>query len=190
MPSAWCLTPSSCCSAGGVEKGRLLDRAAASGASVHVLEPVAPELVEAYAASADIGVSPIVASCLNYRYSLPNKLFQYMAAGIPVVASDFRQVRDVVEGSGAGVVVDTTRPEAIARAIGRILADPDRGRRNGGARAGGGGRSVQLVDTPPPSCARSTTRSDAPTFPARRCESPTPDRVGSRQNDLDFSSVS
>ena len=109
---------------GGVEKGRLLDRAAAGGAPVHVLEPVAPELVEAYASSADIGVSPIVASCLNYRYSLPNKLFQYMAAGIPVVASDFRQVRDVVEGSGAGVVVDTTRPEAIARAIGRILADP------------------------------------------------------------------
>jgi glycosyltransferase involved in cell wall biosynthesis len=110
---------------GGVEKGMLLDRAEAIGASVHVLGPVAPELVEAYAATADIGVSPIVASCLNYRYSLPNKLFQYMAAGIPVVASDFRQVRDVVEGAGAGVVVDTTRPEAIARAIGRILADPD-----------------------------------------------------------------
>ena len=48
-----------------------------------------------------------------------------MAAGIPVVASDFRQVREVVEGSDCGVVVDTTRPEAIARAIGRILADPD-----------------------------------------------------------------
>ena len=86
---------------------------------------MAPELVEAYASSADVGVSPIVPSCLNYRYSLPNKLFQYMAAGIPVVASDFRQVREVVEGSGCGVVVDTTRPEAIAWAIVRILGDPD-----------------------------------------------------------------
>jgi len=109
----------------GVEKGALLERAAANGASVRALEPVAPELVEAYASSADVGVSPIVPSCLNYRYSLPNKLFQYMAAGIPVVASDFRQVREVVEGSGCGVVVDTTRPEAIAWAIVRILADPD-----------------------------------------------------------------
>jgi len=107
----------------GVEEGRLLDRAAARGASVMVLPPVPPELVESYASSAAVGVSPIVPSCLNYRYSLPNKLFQYMAAGIPVVASDFRQVRDVVEGSGSGVVVDTTRPEAIARGIRRVLAD-------------------------------------------------------------------
>ena len=99
----------------GAEEGRLLARARDAGASVHVLSPVAPELVEAYAASADVGVSPIVPSCLNYRYSLPNKLFQYMAAGIPVVASDFRQVRDVVEGSGCGVVVDTNRPGAIAK---------------------------------------------------------------------------
>jgi glycosyltransferase involved in cell wall biosynthesis len=107
----------------GAERGRLLERAAARGASVVVLPPVAPELVEAYAASADVGVSPIVPSCLNYRYSLPNKLFQYMAAGIPVVASDFPQVREVVEGSGAGVVVDTTRPEAIADGIRRVLGD-------------------------------------------------------------------
>ena len=108
----------------GVEEGRLLERAAASGASVLVLPPVPPEQVEAYASSATVGVSPIVPSCLNYRYSLPNKLFQYMAAGIPVVASDFRQVREVVEGSGSGVVVDPTRPEAIARGIRRVLADP------------------------------------------------------------------
>jgi glycosyltransferase involved in cell wall biosynthesis len=108
----------------GAEEEPLLARAAAQGASVLVLPPVAPELVEAYAASATIGVSPIVPSCLNYRYSLPNKLFQYMAAGIPVVASNFRQVREVVVGSGCGVVVDTTRPEAIARGVRGVIADP------------------------------------------------------------------
>jgi glycosyltransferase involved in cell wall biosynthesis len=111
----------------------LLRRAAAAGAAdrVHLLAPVPPEEVTAYAASADIGVSPIVPTSLNYRYSLPNKLFQYMAAGIPVVASDLPQVRDVVEGTGCGVVVDTTRPEAIAAAIDRLVDDPD------GARAMG-----------------------------------------------------
>jgi glycosyltransferase involved in cell wall biosynthesis len=101
----------------------LLARAAQNGARVHLLPPVAPDEVEAYAASADIGVSPIVGSCLNYRYSLPNKLFQYMAAGIPVVASEFPQVREIVEGTRCGLVADTTRPDAIADAIGRILAD-------------------------------------------------------------------
>src|SRR5687768_11729801 len=106
--------------------GALLRQAAAAGNAhrVHVLPPVAPAQVVAYAASATLGVSPIVPSCLNYRYSLPNKLFQYMAAGIPVVASDFPQVRSIVEDAGCGELVDTTRPRAIADAIQGILADP------------------------------------------------------------------
>lgn len=91
---------------------------------VHLLGEVPSDEVVAYAASAAIGVSPIVPSSLNYRYSLPNKLFQYMAAALPVVASDFRQVREVVEGCGCGVVVDTTDPAAVAAAINGILDDP------------------------------------------------------------------
>ena len=111
----------------------LVDRAAGFGAGdrLHLLEPVGPDEVIAYAASADIGVSPIVPSCLNYRYSLPNKLFQYMAAGLPVVASDLPQVREVVEGAGCGLVVDTTRPELIAAAIERLAGDPDAARAMG-----------------------------------------------------------
>jgi glycosyltransferase involved in cell wall biosynthesis len=106
-------------------------RDAGSAERVHLLAPVPSDEVVDYAASADVGVSPIVPSCLNYRYSLPNKLFQYMAAGVPVVASDFPQVREVVEGSGSGVVVDTTRPELIASAVNRILADPEEARAMG-----------------------------------------------------------
>ena len=109
-------------------EGQLLEplraAAASNGARVTFLPPVPTDVVNAYAASATVGVSPYVPEGLNNRYSLPNKLFHYLAAGIPVVASDFRQVREVVEGSGSGIVVDTTRPEAIARAIRRVLADP------------------------------------------------------------------
>ena len=106
--------------------GELAERAGRLGAGdrVHRLAPVAHDEVVAYAASADIGVSPIVPSCLNYRYSLPNKLFQYMAAGIPVVASDFPQVREIVDGASCGVLVDTSYPSDIARAIERVAADP------------------------------------------------------------------
>ncbi|MGH2417118.1 MAG: glycosyltransferase family 4 protein [Candidatus Limnocylindria bacterium] len=118
----------------GPLRPELVRRAASLGAGdrLHLLPPVPPDGVVAYAASADIGVSPIVPSCLNYRYSLPNKLFQYMAAGIPVVASDFPQVREVVESAGCGVVVDTSRPSEIARAIERIAADPVEARAMGG----------------------------------------------------------
>ena len=93
---------------------------------VHLLPPVPPDEVIGWAASAGIGVSPLVPSSLNNRYSLGNKLFQYMAAGLPVVASDFPQVRDVVVGSDAGVCVDTTDAHKIASAIDVILADEQR----------------------------------------------------------------
>jgi glycosyltransferase involved in cell wall biosynthesis len=92
---------------------------------VHHLAPVPPDDVIAVAATADVGVSPIVPSCLNYRWSLPNKLFQYLAAGIPVVASDFPQVREIIEDARAGLVADTTSSAAVAAAIDAVLADPD-----------------------------------------------------------------
>ena len=91
---------------------------------VHPLQRVDARDVIDYAADGSIGVSPILPTCLNYRYSLPNKLFQYMAAGIPVVASNFDQVRVVVEGTGAGRVVDPCDPQAIALALCELLDDP------------------------------------------------------------------
>jgi glycosyltransferase involved in cell wall biosynthesis len=117
----------------GVHANRLRARVIERGLSsrIHFLPPVASDDVVEVAASADLGVSPIVDSCLNYRYSLPNKLFQYLAAGVPVVASDFPQVRDVVEGSGAGIVVDTSDPRRIADGIRLVLADPAEARRMG-----------------------------------------------------------
>ena len=117
----------------GVHADRLRARVVERGLTdrIHFLPPVPSDDVVAAAASADVGVSPIVDSCLNYRYSLPNKLFQYMAAGVPVVASDFPQVRNVVEGSGAGVVVDTADPQAIADGLRRVLAHREEARRMG-----------------------------------------------------------
>lgn len=98
--------------------------ALAAGARATFLAPVPPDLVNDYAASAAVGVSPYVPEGLNNRYSLPNKLFHYMAAGIPVVASAFPQVRAIVEGARCGVTVDMTAPAAIATAIRRMLRDP------------------------------------------------------------------
>jgi glycosyltransferase involved in cell wall biosynthesis len=86
--------------------------------------PVPVDEVVAYAASANVGVALATPISLNNRLSLPNKLFQYMAAGIPVVASDFPHIRTIVEDCGAGICVDPTQPGEIALAIRRILADP------------------------------------------------------------------
>ena len=60
----------------------------------------------------------------SYREALPVKMFEYMAAGIPVIASDFPRWRAIVEASGCGLCVDPRDPAAIATAIDRLAADP------------------------------------------------------------------
>jgi glycosyltransferase involved in cell wall biosynthesis len=67
----------------------------------------------------------------NYVDALPIKMFEYMAAGIPVIASDFPLWRGIIESAECGVCVDPLDPIAIARAIDDFLADPDRAMRMG-----------------------------------------------------------
>ncbi|HLO34785.1 MAG TPA: glycosyltransferase [Candidatus Deferrimicrobium sp.] len=104
-----------------------LDRLAADarfGGRLHVLDAVPSGDLGRWIASADVGVMVIQPSTLNHRLSTPNKLFECLAAGIPVVASDFPEMRSIVCDDPLGPlgeVCPPADPAAIARAIRSII---------------------------------------------------------------------
>jgi glycosyltransferase involved in cell wall biosynthesis len=74
---------------------------------------------------ATVGVVLFQPTIFNNIVGLPNKLFDYMGAGVPVVASNFPEIRKIVKGSGCGFLVDATKPGEIAAAIVKLISDPE-----------------------------------------------------------------
>jgi glycosyltransferase involved in cell wall biosynthesis len=90
-----------------------------------VLPAVPPEELLSYTAGAAIGAIPTEIHQPILRYSSPNKLFEYLAVGLPVVTSDLPIVRRICAEYDCGLVCDPAAPASIAGAINRLLSDAD-----------------------------------------------------------------
>jgi glycosyltransferase involved in cell wall biosynthesis len=91
---------------------------------IFCLPPVPSARVVAEARGADMGLWTLLADVgLNFKYSLPNKVFEYMAAGVPLLVADLPEVRKIVVGYEIGVCFDPVCPASIARAMNRLADD-------------------------------------------------------------------
>lgn len=93
---------------------------------VYYFGPVPQKDVIVYTSSADIGAAPSKNACLSYYYSAPNKLFECIAAGLPVVGSNLPEFKKVIEGYRLGKTFNPDKPEDIAEAVNYVLSDKDR----------------------------------------------------------------
>ena len=83
---------------------------------------VSPDVLLRYTASADYGVLFYENNCLNHYYCSPNKMFEYLMAGIPVLCADLFEMRRLVEEKGIGVVAEENTVEGFLAAVKRSLA--------------------------------------------------------------------
>ncbi|USQ77680.1 glycosyltransferase family 4 protein [Ornithinimicrobium cryptoxanthini] len=94
------------------------------GDRMHLAGQVPGPQVPQTLADADVAVVFVRPIVLSYLYSLPNKLFESIHAGLPIVAADLPDTAAVVREHGVGEVFDARTPAELAEAIRDVLADP------------------------------------------------------------------
>lgn len=93
---------------------------------VYFIPPVSQEELLFWSSSADIGIIPYQFVGLNNYYSCPNKLFEYINAGLPVCASNFPELKKIVLGHHIGETFNPNDSDDIARAINNMLENKEK----------------------------------------------------------------
>ncbi|MFD1685881.1 glycosyltransferase family 4 protein [Halobellus litoreus] len=87
--------------------------------------------VFSYLNESDVSLCPWIGDNIDSECTLPNKLFQSMYMGVPVIVSDLKSMRTVVEETESGVVVDSESVSELANALVELYRDPERCRELG-----------------------------------------------------------
>jgi glycosyltransferase involved in cell wall biosynthesis len=97
---------------------------AALTSKIKIIDKVPKEELIHYTHNSDLGLSIDKDTNLNYRYSLPNKLFDYLQAGVPVLASRLPEIERVISVYMVGGFIDSHDPKHIAAKIEELLSSP------------------------------------------------------------------
>jgi len=100
----------------GVLEDKII-KASQKYSNIYFHKTVSPDILLDYTSSADFGISTIEDSCLSYRYCLPNKIFEYLMAEIPVIVSNLYEMKRLVEQNDIGVVAKESTPLRLKDAI-------------------------------------------------------------------------
>lgn len=88
--------------------------------NIHYLPGVKSKDLLSYTSSADFGLCLTRNTCLNHKYSLPNKFFEYLSVHIPVLVSNLPEMSRIVQGYGCGAVCRELNKCSILDAINEI----------------------------------------------------------------------
>ncbi|MCL0079968.1 glycosyltransferase [Dehalococcoidia bacterium] len=100
-----------------VEKLKMLSKNLNVQHRVHFLKPVPYEMITQYISSADAGIASIKPISKQYLYTLPSKFFEYIAAGLPVLASDQLEMKNIIENYRIGETFNPYEPDSIVHSI-------------------------------------------------------------------------
>lgn len=104
---------------GGLEQN--IKTVASQHCHIFFYPAVAPQVVLEYTASADLGIHLIQNTCLNHDYCMPNKLFEYAMAGLPVLVSNMKDISELVGKNNMGAIISDFSTNGINQAIDDFL---------------------------------------------------------------------
>lgn len=107
------------------ERRHALEVLAESYEHVQILAPVPSDEIVSSAAQGDFGVIPFLPTCLNHYWNTPNKLFEFMMAGLAIASADLPDLRKFIEGERIGVLFDPYCHQDTARALVELSLHPE-----------------------------------------------------------------